>query len=64
MPGALVAGFASIEAESLEDLALHGRCERDWLGGFLEPPNGIPPHDTFRRVPMLSAAAWYRAPCR
>src|SRR5436305_5611295 len=38
------------EAESFEDIALYGRCEHEWLGGFLELPNGIPSHDTFRRV--------------
>jgi predicted transposase YbfD/YdcC len=41
------------EAESFEDIALYGRCKRDWLGTFLELPNGIPSHDTFRRVLML-----------
>src|SRR4051812_49784351 len=37
------------EAESFEDIALYGRCKREWLGGFLALPNGIPSHDTFRR---------------
>src|SRR3954452_10675203 len=41
------------EAESFEDIALYGRCKREWLGGFLALPNGIPSHDTFRRVLML-----------
>ncbi len=41
------------EAESFEDIALYGRCKRDWLGQFLDLPNGIPSHDTFRRVLML-----------
>jgi predicted transposase YbfD/YdcC len=41
------------EAESFEDIALYGRCKRDWLGSFLELPNGIPSHDTFRPVLML-----------
>src|SRR5437763_1164689 len=41
------------EAESFEDIALYGRCKRQWLEGFLELPNGIPSHDTFRRVLML-----------
>src|SRR3954453_22262284 len=57
------------EAESFEDIALYGRCKRDWLGTFLELPNGIPSHDTFRRVLMLvdpdaferSFLAWVRA---
>src|SRR4051794_3618005 len=41
------------EAESFEDIALYGRCKRPWLEGFLALPNGIPSHDTFRRVLML-----------
>jgi predicted transposase YbfD/YdcC len=57
------------EAESFEDIALYGRCKREWLEGFLELPNGIPSHDTFRRVLMLvdpdaferSFLGWVRA---
>jgi predicted transposase YbfD/YdcC len=41
------------EAESFEDIALYGRCKREWLECFLALPNGIPSHDTFRRVLML-----------
>jgi predicted transposase YbfD/YdcC len=41
------------EAESFEDIALYGRCKQPWLKGFLALPNGIPSHDTFRRVLML-----------
>jgi predicted transposase YbfD/YdcC len=60
------------EAESFEDIALYGRCKRDWLEGFLELPNGIPSHDTFRRVLMLidpdaferSFLGWVRAAFR
>ena len=40
-------------AESWDDIALYGRSKRDWLRTFLELPNGIPSHDTFRRVFML-----------
>jgi predicted transposase YbfD/YdcC len=57
------------EAESFEDIALYGRCKRAWLGQFLALPNGIPSHDTFRRVFMLvdpeaferSFLGWVRA---
>jgi predicted transposase YbfD/YdcC len=57
------------EAESFEDIALYGRCKREWLEGFLALPNGIPSHDTFRRVLMLvdpdaferSFLGWVRA---
>jgi predicted transposase YbfD/YdcC len=41
------------EAESFEDIALYGRCKQGWLRQFLALPNGIPSHDTFRRVLML-----------
>jgi predicted transposase YbfD/YdcC len=40
-------------AESWEDVALYGRSKQDWLRRFLALPNGIPSHDTFRRVFML-----------
>ena len=40
-------------AESWEDIELDGRSKRAWLETFLELPNGIPSHDTFRRVFML-----------
>jgi predicted transposase YbfD/YdcC len=40
-------------AESWEDIEIYGRSKRAWLGTFLELPNGIPSHDTFRRVFML-----------
>jgi predicted transposase YbfD/YdcC len=40
-------------AESWEDIALYGRSKQAWLATFLALPNGIPSHDTFRRVFML-----------
>jgi predicted transposase YbfD/YdcC len=40
-------------AESWEDIELYGRSKRAWPETFLELPNGIPSHDTFRRVFML-----------
>ena len=40
-------------AESWDDIALYGRSKLAWLGTFLDLPNGIPSHDTFRRVFML-----------
>jgi len=40
-------------AESWNDIALHGRSKLAWLRTFLALPNGIPSHDTFRRVFML-----------
>ena len=57
------------EAESFADIALYGRCKHPWLKRFLALPNGIPSHDTFRRVLMLvdpdaferSFLGWVRA---
>jgi predicted transposase YbfD/YdcC len=40
-------------AESWEDIALYGRSKLAWFRQFLALPNGIPSHDTFRRVFML-----------
>jgi len=40
-------------AESWVDMALCGQNKADWLSTFLRLPNGIPAHDTFRRVFML-----------
>src|SRR4051794_177457 len=40
-------------AESWNDIALYGRSKLTWLRTFLELPNGIPSHDTFRGVFML-----------
>src|ERR687886_1291029 len=56
-------------AESWNDIALYGRSKLAWLRTFLELPNGIPSHDTFRRVFMLidpeaferSFLGWVRA---
>jgi predicted transposase YbfD/YdcC len=46
-----IAVFAVIcGAESWVDVAEYGRRKQDWLGSFLELPNGIPSHDTFGRV--------------
>ncbi len=37
-------------AEDWPDIELFGETRQDWLRTFLELPNGIPSHDTFRRV--------------
>ena len=37
-------------ADGWEDIALYGKQKETWLKQFLELPNGIPSHDTFRRV--------------
>ena len=38
------------EAENWVDVAEFGRIRLEWFQGFLHLPNGIPSHDTFRRV--------------
>ena len=40
-------------AESWCDIALYGRSKLVWLRTFLDLPNGIPSHNTFRRVFMV-----------
>jgi hypothetical protein len=40
-------------AETWDDIARYGHNKADWLKTFLALPNGIPSHDTFRRVFML-----------
>src|SRR4051794_1527305 len=42
---AVVAG-----AESWDDIEDFGNVKHDWLKTFLDLPNGIPSHDTFRRL--------------
>jgi predicted transposase YbfD/YdcC len=37
-------------AEDWPDVELFGQSRKEWLGTFLSLPNGIPSHDTFRRV--------------
>ncbi len=37
-------------AESWTEIELFGQAKKEWLSTFLELPNGIPSHDTFREV--------------
>lgn len=37
-------------ADGWLDIAAYGEAKYDWLKTFLQLPNGIPSHDTFRRV--------------
>jgi len=41
------------DAESYEDIATFGRAQFKWFRQFIPLKNGIPSHDTFRRVFML-----------
>lgn len=40
-------------AEGWEDIEEFGKSKREWFATFLELANGIPSHDTFRRVFLL-----------
>lgn len=44
---------ALAHAETFEDIELYGKHKEAWLRRVLDLPNGIPSHDTFRRVFML-----------
>jgi len=47
------------EAEGWEDIEEFGQSKEAWLRQFLELENGIPSHDTFRRVfSLLDAEAF------
>ena len=37
-------------AQDWQEIETFGRKRKDWLGRFLELPNGVPSHDTFERV--------------
>ena len=53
-------------------MASFGEHKKDWFKTFLSLPNGIPSHDTFRRVFMLidpkefnaSIVEWSKAICK
>lgn len=46
-------------AETWEEVEVFGETKQEWLKQFLELPNGIPSHDTFRRVfSLLNAQAF------
>ena len=40
-------------ADDWTKMELFGQCKQKWFSTFLDLPNGIPSHDTFRRVFML-----------
>jgi predicted transposase YbfD/YdcC len=46
-------------AETWEEVEVFGEAKQEWLKQYLELPNGIPSHDTFRRVfSLLDARAF------
>ncbi len=48
----IIIGLSTLicDGEDFEDMEEFGKQRREWLGNFLELPNGIPDSDTFRRV--------------
>jgi predicted transposase YbfD/YdcC len=40
-------------SESYQDIATFGRAQQDWFKQFVPLENGLPAHDTYRRVLML-----------
>jgi len=49
-------------ADDWPEIALYGESKIEWLNKFLQLPNGIPSHDTFRRIfMMLDFAAFQTA---
>ena len=48
-------------ADGWVGIAAFGRAKRDWLGQFLELPNGIPAHDTFGWVFALIEPSAFEA---
>jgi predicted transposase YbfD/YdcC len=47
-------------AETWDEVELFGELREEWLRQFLELPNGIPSHDTFRRVFILLDARLFQ----
>ena len=43
-------------ADSWDDIAQFGEAKQHWFARFLALPHGIPSHDTFRRVFLLTEA--------
>ncbi len=48
----IIIGLSTLicNGQNFEDMEEFGKQRREWLGNFLELPNGIPDSDTFRRV--------------
>lgn len=47
-------------AEGFTEIEEFGKSKKEWFKSFLELPNGIPSHDTFRRVFMILDAKNFR----
>ena len=54
-------GGAERVGRSWDGIALYGRSRLAWPGAFLDAPNGVPSHDTCRRVFMLIGADAFAA---
>ena len=56
----LIAAVAYLcDAESHEDIATVGRAQIEWFQQFIPLENGIPSHDTFRRIFILFKGQHY-----
>lgn len=61
----------SAGANTWQQIATFGNAKKDWLASFLALPNGIPSHDTFRRLFRLLnprafedwSVSWTNAAC-
>lgn len=49
------------QIESWESIAEFGRGKEKWFKSFLELPNGIPSHDTFRRLFLILKPEYFEA---
>ena len=47
--------------EGFQDMELFGKSKRQWLQTFLALPHGIPSHDTFGRVFLVSIQRDFRS---
>ena len=50
-----------VGSETFEDIELYGHSKKEWLEQYLELKNGIPSHDTFRRVFSLISPTLFQS---
>ncbi|WP_084691699.1 ISAs1 family transposase [Desulfobacter vibrioformis] len=52
-PPAVAPRANALKSNTWEQIEHYGNSKHEWLSTFLELPNGIPSHDTIRRVFIL-----------